>query len=120
MKKIFENLKNKFYYSAESIKNRYPCKIIKIKDHLNLNKDTKITYQAVTRLNLRESHVEDILNDQMIVEKFHPTDAVKLGFLAAGEILFKNTKSIEEIRQDYEKIISSMFRDLSEKPSDAP
>ena len=115
MKNFIERLKNKFYYSTESIKNRYPCKIIKIKDHFNPKKTTKVTYQAVTRFNLRESRVDDILDDPMIIEKFHPTDGVKLGFLAAGEILFKSSKSIEEIKQDYEKIILNMFNGYEEK-----
>ena len=112
MKNAIEKLKNKFYYSTESIKNRYPCKIIKIRDHFHAFKTTKIIYQAVTRLNLRESRVDEILNDPMIIEKFHPTEAVKLGFLAAGEIFLKSHKSLDEIKKEYEKIIQKMFEDL--------
>lgn len=112
MKKTIEKLKNKFHYSIESIKNRYPCKIIKVKDHLDKLKTTKITYQAVNRLNLRKSCIDEILNDPMIVEKFHPTDAVKLGFLAAGEILLKNKKTLSEIQQEYETIIQCMLANL--------
>jgi hypothetical protein len=111
MRNIITRLKNKFIYSAESIKNRYPCKIIKVKDHLSQEKATKVTYQAVTRFNLRESRIDEILDNPMIIEKFHPTEGVKLGFLAAGEILLKGGKSIEEIKQEYEKIILKMFND---------
>ena len=111
MKKMVEKLKNKFYYSIDSIRNRYPCKLIKIKNHYDINKKTMITYQAVNRLNVRESTLENILNDAMIIEKFHPTEAVKIGFLSAGEILLKSGKSFEEVRSNYEKIISHMFSD---------
>lgn len=109
---ILGKVKNKFTYSVESIKNRYPCKLIKIKNHTDFNQKTLATYRAVTRFNLRELTLEEILNDQMIVEKFHPTDAVKLGFLSAAEIFLKNDKSITEIRQDYQKIVTNMFKDL--------
>ena len=115
MKNFIEKIKNKFYYTAESIKNRYPCKIITVKNYLDLKKPTKITYQAVTRFNLRESPIDDILNDLMIIEKFHPTDGVKLGFLAAGEILLKSGKSLDEIQAQYEKIASSMLKDMEAK-----
>ena len=111
MKNLAEKLKNKFYYSIDSIRNRYPCKLIKIKNHHDTNKKTMVTYQAVNRLNVRESTLENILNDSMIIEKFHPTEAVKIGFLSAGEILLKSGKSLEEVRSNYEKIISRMFSD---------
>ena len=112
MKNVVEKLKNKFCYSIESIKNRYPCKLIKVKNHDIFDKKTIVTYQAVSRFNLREATLENILNDPMIVEKFHPTEAVKLGFLSAGEILLKNDKSPEAIKNDYLKIIASMFKNL--------
>src|SRR3990167_7040977 len=103
MKKMVEKLKNKFYYSIDSIRNRYPCKLIKIKNHYDINKKTMITYQAVNRLNVRESTLENILNDAMIIEKFHPTEAVKIGFLSAGGILFKKGKSFLESRNQLKK-----------------
>jgi hypothetical protein len=114
MRKFFEHLKNKFYYASDSIKNRYPCKIIKVTDYLDFGKNTKIIYQAVTRFNIRESRIDEILDDPMVVEKFHPTDCVKLGFLAACDILLKNNKPIEEIKKDYEKIAKNMLKDYEE------
>ena len=69
MRKLVEKFNNKICCSVESIKNRYPCKIIKAKCHDNLSKASVITYQAVSRLNLRESSVENLLSDPMIVEK---------------------------------------------------
>lgn len=112
MTSLLRKVKNKFTYSVESIRNRYPCKLIKIKNHTDFDKKTLVTYRAVTRFNLRELTLEEILNDPMVVEKFHPTDAVKIGFMSAAEIFLKNDKSITEIRQDYQKIATNMFKDL--------
>lgn len=112
MTSLLRKVKNKFTYSVESIKNRYPCKLIKIKNHTDFDRKTLVTYQAVTRVNLRELTLEEILNDPMIIEKFHPTDAVKIGFMSAAEIFLKNDKSITEIRQDYQKIATNMFKNL--------
>lgn len=111
---ILEKVKNRIIYSFESVKNRYPCRIIKIKNLVNFDTKTLVTYQAVTRFNLRELTLETILNNSMIVEKFHPTDAVKLGFLSAAEILLKNDKTLDEIKLDYQKVALGMFKDLDE------
>jgi hypothetical protein len=112
VRKVIERIKNYFYYMGDSIKNRYPCRIVKIKGHLTWMENTSITYQAGSKFNLRELRIDEILEDQMIVEKFHPTDCVKLGFLSASEILLKNEKTIHEIRRDYEKIARNMFKNV--------
>lgn len=111
MEKFIQKIKNRFYYSIESIKNRYPCKIIKIKLSNNLKDNSIITYQAVTKLNVREATAKDILDDPLLIEKFHPTDCVKLSFLAAGEILLNKSKNIEEAKEIYKHIILEMFKD---------
>jgi hypothetical protein len=112
---IFGKVKDKIIYSFESIKNRYPCRIIKIKNLVDFDKSTLVTYQAVTRFNLRELKLESILDNPMLIEKFHPTDAVKLGFLSAAEILLKNDKTFDEMKLDYQKIVLGMFNDLDER-----
>lgn len=114
MMNILGKVKNKLIYSLESIKNRYPCKLIKVKNHTDFNQKTLVTYQAVTRFNLRELTLEEILSDPMVIEKFHPTDAVKIGFLSAAEILLKNDKTIDQIKKDYEEIAANMFKDLDD------
>lgn len=109
--KFIENLKNRFYYSLESIKNRYPCKIIKIKNSENYNKKSSILFQAVTKI--RESTIFEILEDALLIEKFHPTDAVKLGSLSAGEILLKESRSIEEAQNKYQQILKGMLKNTN-------
>ena len=109
---IFKKLINKYHYSIESIKNRYPCKIIEIKNLTEFNEITEIKYIAATKLNIRTATARDILSDPLLVEKFHPTDGVKLGFLACGEILLKDNISIEEARNLYLVITNQMFQEI--------
>ncbi|OGT31566.1 MAG: hypothetical protein A3E87_00240 [Gammaproteobacteria bacterium RIFCSPHIGHO2_12_FULL_35_23] len=119
MKDLFNKLKDRLYYSAESIKNRYPCRIIRIKNELVMNKTTHIIYQAVTKLNLRELALKELVNDPLLIEKFHPTDCIKLGFLSAGELLIKNATNLEEARENYRRIIKDMFTDLKDDKYDS-
>ena len=93
----------------ESIKNRYPCKIIAVTDAKVYDKIAKVKYQAATKINIRISPVKDILDDPLLVEKFHPTDGVKLGFLACGELLLKDCSSIDEAKEKFQKIIHQML-----------
>ena len=82
MKKIFSGLVNRYYYTLESIKNRHPCKIISVTNAKAYDKIAKVKYQAATKINIRTSSAKEILDDPLLIEKFHPTDGVKLGFLA--------------------------------------
>ncbi len=109
---VMGNIVNRFHYSIESIKNRYPCKIIKVKNESDLNKNTYIIYQAVTKLNIRESSLKELLEDSLLIEKFHPTDCIKLGFLSATEILIKNKSCSEETKNQYVKLVNGMFKDV--------
>lgn len=112
MKQLIQKIINQYHYSIESVKNRYPCKIIFIKLFKNFEKAAEIKYIAATKTNIRTSKIQDILNDPLLVEKFHPTDGVKLGFLSVGEIIFKDDLTIDELRKLYLKIIQNMFEDL--------
>lgn len=114
MFKFINNIKNRLDYSIESIKNRYPCKIIKISWIDNSEENSTVTYRAVTKLNIRQSSPKEILDDPLLIEKFHPTDCVKLSFLAAGEILLKKVNNLEEAKELYKKIINGMFKEFQQ------
>ena len=109
MKRILKNLKLKYDYFSESIKNRYPCKIISIENKNDFNKPCVVTFRYVTRLNIRKSTLQQMLDDSMLIEKFHPTDCIKLGFLAASEILV-NEKTDTKIKKIYIEILEKMFK----------
>ena len=80
--------KNKLSYARESIKNRYPCSLIKYEV---INRKYFVYYCILGRKdNLHRLAVELILDDQMLLEKFHPKDATIMGFIAGVEI-FSNT-----------------------------
>ena len=111
--KILEKLKQKFHYSLESIKNRYPCKLIEVTAASDFTKEAIVSFRAVTRINIRKATLPEMLDDPMLIEKFHPTEAVKLGFLSAGEILLKNSKDLEEAKSIYQKILNNMLNDIN-------
>ena len=102
---LIKKIKNIYFYATESMKNRYPCKIIKIRNLSGSENKIIITYQAVTRLNIRESSIEKLLEDRLLVEKFHPFDSVKLGFLSAGDIFLKKDTDVNEIKRNYLEIL---------------
>lgn len=115
MLSLFKRIANRYHYTLASIKNRYPCRIIKISNELDFKKTAIITYQAVTKFNLKQDTVVNILDDPKLIEKFHTTDGVKLGFVAFGEILLREGITIEESRCLYKNIAEKMFREIKEQ-----
>ena len=80
--------KNRLNYARESIKNRYPCSLVKYEV---VNKKYFVYYCVLGRKdNVHRLSVEKILDDQMLLEKFHPKDTTIMGFIAGVEI-FSNT-----------------------------
>ena len=110
---MLRKLINRYHYSIESIKNRYPCKIIQIKKINDFSAPTEVQFLAATKINVRTATAQAILDDPLLVEKFHPTDGVKLGFLACGEILLKENASLDEVRQLYLMITKRMFQGMT-------
>lgn len=109
MKAFFKKFKARYNYSVESMKNRYPCKVIAIKYADDLSRPCEITYQYVTRLNIRKASLKDLLADRLLVEKFHPSDCVKFGFISAGEILFRECAGEMDLKKRYQSIIGKML-----------
>lgn len=107
MKKLHE-IRDIFTYTIENMKNRYPCKIIKI-GHDSKFKNIVITYNAVTKTNIRKACITEILEDRNLVEKFHPADCVRLGFIAAGSILTDENLSREEANEKFNFISEQLF-----------
>jgi hypothetical protein len=70
-----------------------------------------VRFHAVSKLHVRDVEIDSLLNDQELIEKFHPTDGVKLGFLSAVEIL-KTQTSIEDAEKLFQKITQQMFDNI--------
>ena len=109
MRAFFNKLKARYDYSVESVKNRYPCKVIAIKYADDWSRSCEITYQYVTRLNIRKTKLKELLADRLLVEKFHPSDCVRFGFISAGEILFRECADETDLKKRYQRIIGKML-----------
>ena len=116
MKHIINHIRNRLSYSFESVKNRYPCRIIKIENADNLTRNTTVTFRAVTKINIRTINIKELIKDSVLIEKFHPTECIKLGVAALGDILLKNNStSVEEIINQYKTISRNLFGQMEEK-----
>lgn len=109
MRALFDRIVNKYHYKIESIKNRYPCKIVNIQNLGCSEKEPNIIYCAGSKINIRESTAKEILDDPLLIEKFHPTDGVKLGFIAFGQLILKEKNDDAQINL-YKKISENMFK----------
>lgn len=108
MKNAINLFKDRIYYALACMKNRYPCKILKISNYED-GDEAIITYQSGTRFNIRTGALRQILNDPSLVEKFHPTDGVRLGFLSSGQILFEGNQSMIKTKQRFNDIAAALF-----------
>ena len=115
MKQLIEHLKNKTIYSLACIKNRYPCKLMRVKNLFSEKNHASVVYKIAIKFNFVESGISEILDNPDIIEKFHPMDGVKLGFLAASDILLKEFTTIGEARKKYNNIANNLFEGLTEE-----
>lgn len=114
MHAVFERIVNYYHYKVESIKNRYPCKIIDVSNITETNKDPTIKYLASSKVNIISATPKEIMDDPLLIEKFHPTDAVKLGFISFGQIILNKNHSLEEAHSLYNKIAENMFEEFND------
>lgn len=52
--------------------------------------NTTITYTILGKRNGHEKSLHDLIGNNELIEKFHPTEAVKFGFISSGDALFSN------------------------------
>ena len=82
MVNFIKNQINRVYYGIAAMRNRYACKIVEIK-HFNLEKQPIVRYQTFSRFHIYESNLRDIAMDKDLLEKFHPNDSWKIGYLTS-------------------------------------
>jgi hypothetical protein len=117
--KLFKRVNNFFSYASASIKNRYPCKIEEILYLYDLTQDTQIQYRVLTRFDVRIQTIQEILLDPLLIEKFHPSDGARFGFIAAADLLLKKrspnaTIQVNELLKEYKAVGDKMFCDYME------
>lgn len=88
MKKI----KDKIHYALQSVRNRYPCKIVNIKNYDTTSKESVVVFQSVKAFNISTLTLRSLMEDPLLLEKFHPSDAVKLGFFCLRNYATKNKR----------------------------
>ena len=95
------------HYMFASIKNRFPCRIIGEKN-IYEKRDTTIIYNILTKITPYEITVKKLLNDPLLLEKFSSQDAVKLGFIACGDIMFNlpENERLEKYREITQKMLN--------------
>ncbi len=107
-KAIYEKagfMKNQLFYAQESIKNRYPCSIFKSK---KINGEYVIYYCILGKKdNIHRVSVNDLLNDKLLLEKFHPIEAAIVGFIAGGNTLIKLSQDEQE--ETFKMILANML-----------
>ena len=105
---FLSNAVNSFYYYTAARANRYPCKLVgeKLTDDA---KTTHIIYRIVGKKGIHEISIPDLLDDEKLLARFHPTEAVKFGAIAVGDVLFNipEEEKIKKIKMMKRKMLSS-------------
>ena len=102
-------IKDGWHYFMSRGRNRYPCRFVKVINIGHSSKPLKITYSAISLQHIREITPKEIFSDPFLIEKFHPNDAAKIGFIAAAEVLLKNTASLQEGKERYQRMLETSF-----------
>ena len=98
-------------YHFLSIKNRYPCRITA--ERIDpLTQETNVVYRVSPRRDEFEIKLKSLLDQPLLIEKFHPTETIRLGFMAFGDIFFNQSK--EDAHKQYQHIIQKMNQSMSE------
>lgn len=85
-------------YRKATKSNYYPCKLIGEKPNNAEQSNTVIIYRHIGKREIFEISVKDLLDKRDLLERFHPTEAVKFGAIAMGDILFQENPGIRKQR----------------------
>lgn len=83
-------------------KNHYVCTLVGEKagkDPFN----TIVVYRFIGKRDIYKISLRELLNDHELVAKFHPTQAIKLGAIAMGDLLFSENEESSR-RQKFEAV----------------
>ncbi|NNM59198.1 MAG: hypothetical protein HKM04_05225 [Legionellales bacterium] len=109
VKEKYNGLVNFIHYQMENRKNQYQCQLIGEKINASDKVNTVLIFRMMGKRDIHEIPVDKLLEDKTLVEKFCPTDGVKIGIIAMGDMLLNEenqTKAIQKI----EKIKKQMFK----------
>jgi len=103
-RKPFQHLIAPVSYRFCSLQNRYPCKLVGIKCAASQN-ETIIQYIVSPGKGPFEISIRDLLDDELLLEKFHPRQAVRIGYFAFGDLFFglAPEAALEKYKETIEK-----------------
>lgn len=81
--KIETHLLDKYNFT---LNNNYPCKLVNLFE--NQHKKIMILYTLFGKRDGYKMLLFDLVHDNILLSKFHPADAIKLGFVSLGEKTF--------------------------------
>lgn len=70
-------------------KNKYPCRLVGEKQDNTIN-STRIIFTILGKREGYDTTLNELINNKDLLKKFHPTEAVKFGFIHMGETLLKS------------------------------
>ncbi len=116
LKKTYNNIlsitaksTNRAIYFQESIKNRYPCKIIGYSYEKGI---TIVHFCILGKIhNIHQISSKDLLSDGSLLEKFHPKDAAKIGFSIGCDVLLEKSGDVSI----YNNTMATMFGEKNAK-----
>ncbi len=88
-------------FDLSILKNTYPCKLVGGKlNRINMN--TIIIFTILGKRDGHEKPLRELIMNKDFIEKFHPIDAIKFGFISLGDRLFKfsEIEKIESLKKD--------------------
>lgn len=108
---MIENIINwiKNVFSSDEL--RYSC--VLVGEKYNDKNETIIVYRIRNRPDVYETSLEELVTSPWIIEKFHPTDALKLGIIVCGDILSRTPAEQRESR--YQAIKNSIIQNLDKR-----
>ena len=84
-----DNKKVNFY------KNIYPYRLVGEKNNSKVS-GTKIIYTTLGKREGYNRSLQDLISNKDLISKFHPTEAVKFGFIYMGDILFGFSNQVKK------------------------
>ena len=97
-------------YKLSEMRNVYSHKAVS--QQTGKNGETIILYTILGKRDIYRTVIKDLMDDNALLERFHPCQTVKFGAIALGDILFSLPH--EKREQQYKKIKSQML-DSNEK-----
>lgn len=101
------NLTGKIQYWAALKRNVYHCKLVGEKQNNKDKYNTIILYRFIGKRDIFEIAIKDLLENRELLEKFHPTEAIKFGAIAMGDTLFREDP--QAIKQRFDEIKKKML-----------